>query len=112
MQHTEKVAGPTHGWVAIHDGVLQVQDPQDGGQPAVISADDSVSVFVDDLPIHSPTEVFSQTPIRIHLPFRTLPEYSCEFTLSPDRCALDLTIHQQQPGCFYALPETAPCPNC
>lgn len=96
------------GWVSITDGQLHVADPQPEGQPAVISADDSVAVFVDQTPIHGPTEVYAHTHLSISLPFRTFPDYHCDFEPAADLCALDLRVRQQSPGFFYSLPDTPP----
>lgn len=99
------------GWVSIQNNTLHVEDPRSGGKPAVISADDSVSVYVNELPINGPTDVLSQTSIRIQLPFRTYPEYSCDFQLAPDLCSVDLTVHLHSPGYFYSLPDTPAVPE-
>ncbi len=96
------------GWVSIQNNALHVENPQPGGQTAVICADDSVAVYVNERPIHEPTQVLAESSIRIQLPFRTYPEYSCDFAISADRCAVDLTVYVQSPGCFYSLPDTSP----
>ncbi|PKL74659.1 MAG: hypothetical protein CVV27_19355, partial [Candidatus Melainabacteria bacterium HGW-Melainabacteria-1] len=115
VEETDQAAGVggdgVDGWVSIENGTLHVGDPSPDGKPAVISADDSVSVYVDDLPIHTPTEVHARTHLSIQLPFRTYPEYACDFELAANLCALDLTVHQHSPGYFYSLPDTPPSPQ-
>ncbi|HEY9841767.1 MAG TPA: flagellar assembly protein A, partial [Candidatus Obscuribacterales bacterium] len=110
MEETDKAAEgreqQANGWVSIQNNALHVEDPRPPGKPAVISADDSVSVYVNDLPIHGPTDVFAHTHIRIQLPFRAYPEYDCEFEVAANLCAVDLTVRERTPGYFYSLPDT------
>lgn len=107
MEQTDK---DVNGWVSIQNGNLHVEDPQPGGKPAVISADDSVSVYLDEHPIYTPTEVFARTSLRIQLPFKTYPEYHCDFEIAQDLCSVALTVQQHSPGHFYALADTLPTP--
>lgn len=111
MDETETSSASPDGWVSIQDNTLQIGNPQAEGRAARICADETVSVFVNDLPIHTPTDVYATTHIRIQLPFRTYPEYDCEFEVGPQRCSLDLTVHERVPGCFYTLPDTPPSPS-
>lgn len=107
MDTLNRPDGP-NGWVTIQDGTIEVGDPLDGGQPAIIEAGDSVLIYVDDVMIAAPTPVLSRSDIRIQLPFRVLPEYECHFTVSPDHLQVHLLIDLRQAGSFFKLPEVAP----
>lgn len=107
MDTLKRPEGP-HGWVAIQDGTIEVGDPLSAGQPAVIEADDSVLVYINDQLISEPVNVFSRTDIRIQLPFRVLPEYECDFKVTPDHLQVYLTVTPRQPGSFFKLPDISP----
>lgn len=107
-QDTGPATDSRDGWVSIRNNALHVEDPRGSGKTAVICADDSVSVFVNDLPIHTPTDVRATTHIRIQLPLKAYPEYDCEFEVAPNLCALSLIVKQRVPGYFYQLPDTEP----
>lgn len=105
MDKIEKPDGPD-GWVSVQNGEIHVADPGPDGQPAVISAGESVLVYVNETAIHTPTEVWARTPISIQLPFRAYPEYQCQFEVSEDRCTVWLKVIEQSPGCFYRIPDS------
>lgn len=107
-QNTGTATDSRDGWVSIQNNALHVENPRGSGKTAVICADDSVSVFVNDLPIHTPTDVHATTHIRIQLPLKAYPEYDCEFEVAPNLCALSLIVRQRVPGYFYQLPDTEP----
>lgn len=100
-----------HGLASIQNGHIQIQDPQFGGQPAQIEADESVLVFVNEVPIRGPVEVFSRTSIRVTLPLRTFPRYTLVLTQSPDFMQAWMRIEVHQPGVFYQLQDHPPTPH-
>lgn len=99
-----------NGMASIENGHIHIQDPQPGGQAATIMADDSVLVFVNEVPIQEPVEVFSRTSIRVTLPLRTFPRYHLSLTKDPDLMRAWLKIEQEAPGLFYQLEDTPPSP--
>lgn len=107
MDKISKPDGPG-GWVSVSNGEIHVQDPGPDGQPAVISAGDSVLVYVNDVCIHGPTDVFSQTHISIQLPFRAFPDYHCHFDVSDDYLSVQLRIDEQETGYLYRIPDSPP----
>lgn len=100
-----------NGWICFRHQQLEIQDPSHGGSPALLDADDSVLVFVNETPISSPTEVFSRTSIRITLPHKTLPDYDFELEISPDHLKAYVRYVEYEPGFLYTLPETEPAPQ-
>lgn len=102
---------PIDGWAKLHQQELQVQDPQHGGQAARIYPDDIALVYVDDQLIWEATEVYERTHIRIQTPFRSDPEYACEFEIAEDLCAVTLTVDSKKEGSFFELPDTEPALN-
>lgn len=99
------------GVASVEDGHIQIRDPQPGGSPARLQADDSVLVFVNEVPITEPVEVFSRTSIRVTLPLFTLPRYRATIQVDPDWMSAWLQLTVIEPGLFYHLQDTPPTPE-
>jgi uncharacterized protein len=97
-----------NGMASIKDGHIQIRDPQPGGSPARIQADESVLVFVNEVLISEPVEVFSRTSIRVTYPLFTLPRYTTSLKIDPDYMAAWLDLKVLETGFFYHLQETPP----
>ncbi len=97
-----------NGVASVEDGHIQIRDPQPGGSPARLQADDSVLVFVNEVPITEPVEVFSRTSIRVTLPLFTLPRYTAKIQVDSDWMSAWLELKVLKPGLFYHLQDTPP----
>lgn len=97
-----------NGVASIEDGHIQIRDPQPGGSPARLQADDSVLVFVNEIPITEPVEVFSRTSIRVTLPLFTLPRYTATIQVDSHWMNAWLQLSVLEPGVFFHLQDTPP----
>lgn len=97
-----------NGVASIEEGHIQIRDPQPGGTPARLMADDSVLVFINEVPVTEPVEVFSRTSIRVTLPLFTLPRYTATVQVAPDWMSAWLELKVLKPGVFYHLQDTPP----